>query len=192
MALTVKDTATPLAPPRRPGRPRKSDSEAQAQAQGQLAKRVEGVNGVFQLAGLACMTTGNLADAAAIGQHGPNVSVELAKIAETNEKVGRIIDRLTDMGPYGALVTALMPLVTQILVNHKVMQPGVMGSVPRETLEEGLKAEIALQHMELLRKQKQMHEEAKQMRQMVEAMQAEDDAIRRAQTQDGSSNSQKQ
>jgi hypothetical protein len=101
--------------------------------------RTAAVGGVFQLAGFAAMMTGNLADAGAVGKHAEPITAEIVKLAETDEKIASVVDKLANVGPYGALLTVLVPLVTQILVNHGRIQAGPamaqMGVVPKAILE---------------------------------------------------------
>src|SRR5271166_4624674 len=72
--------------------------------------RAEAVNGIFQLGAAAFMLAKQYADAQAVSDHGENISIELAKIANDNEKMAQLIDKLTTVGPYAGLITAIMPL----------------------------------------------------------------------------------
>jgi hypothetical protein len=128
--------------------------------------RIDAVDGIFQLAGMGCIMVGQLADAGALDMHGHDVSVELAELAEKNETIGKGIDTLLQVGPYAGLVTALMPLVLQLLANHKVVPPEKLSSanvVMPEVLESQVKTALTKQALDALRQQQQMEDELRQM-----------------------------
>jgi hypothetical protein len=104
--------------------------------------RKEAVGGLFQLASFGCVMVGNYADAAAVAEHGDNISREVATLARQNESVAKYIDYLTQAGPYAGLVTACLPLVLQLLANHKRID---YSKVPGLTAPEVLEAKIASQ-----------------------------------------------
>jgi len=112
MALDL--SSTPKAPPRRNAGPRKpAETKPNKQAQ-----RMEGTQGVLQAATLACILSGNYADAGAISKHGPGVMSEAVKLAETNEPVAKVVDFLCLSGPLAGLIAAALPLGLQIAANH--------------------------------------------------------------------------
>jgi hypothetical protein len=92
------------------------------------------------------MMAGQLADAATIPRHWPNVAGEIAELAETNEGVAKGIDYLMTVGPYAGILTAALPMVLQIMANHKrVPAAGLAhaGVVPPEALEAEMLASAA-------------------------------------------------
>jgi len=128
--------------------------------------RIDAVDGIFQLAGMGCIMVGQLADAGALDMHGHDISVELAEIAEKNQTIGKGIDTLLQVGPYAGLVTALMPLVLQLLANHKVVPPEKLSSanvVMPDVLESQVKTALTKQALEALRQQQEMEAELAQM-----------------------------
>ncbi len=132
--------------------------EAPAPVQTLNQKRVEGMLGLSQLVQGVCLMTGQFADAATIGKFGPAVIAEVANIADDNEGVAKPIDFLIKIGPYGALIAAGMPLVFQILANHKVVDASAAlgyGVVPPEVLEAQMKAEMARMQAEAMKQQQQ-------------------------------------
>jgi hypothetical protein len=108
-----------------------------------LEGRAEAVDGILQLGAAVCVLTRNHADAQAIDDHRTDISIECAKVAADNEQFGNLLDRLSNVGPYAGLLTAVMPLALQLAVNHKRMEAGVMGTVSPEVLEAKVKADIA-------------------------------------------------
>jgi hypothetical protein len=109
------------------------------------------------------MMTRQWADAAAIGQHFPPVAQELANIADNNETIAKPIDFLIEVGPYGALITAAMPLVLQIMANHKMIDASQLvsqGVVPPEVLESQMKAQVAQMQARAMREQQQALQDA--------------------------------
>lgn len=128
-------------------------------------KRVDGLNGVGQLAQGLCLMTGGFADAMAIGTHFPPLAKEVANIADSQEIVGKGVDFLIQVGPYGALIAAGMPFVLQIMANHRMIDASRLvsqGVVPPEVLEAQAKAQVAKIQAEALREQQQAIREAKE------------------------------
>lgn len=151
------------APPRKAvGRPRTVQAPATVDTKSMVDKRDEGLQGIAQLIQGICLVTGQYADAATIGQHFPKLSREVAKVAETNEKIAKPIDFLIEIGPYGGLIAAAMPLVMQLLANHKVIPAtGMGGVVPPEVLDAQMRAQITRMQADALREQQAAIREAK-------------------------------
>jgi hypothetical protein len=137
-------------------------------------ERVDAVNGVFQIVGLGCIMTGQFADAGAIDMHGPGIANEVAELAAKNDQVGKVVDSLLTVGPYGALVVAVMPLVMQLLANHKIVPAEKMaagGVVSPTVLEAQVKTAMARQAMEAMQAQREAEQELQDMHARFEAEQ---------------------
>jgi hypothetical protein len=138
--------------------------------------REDAANGIFQLAGFGLIMTKNYADAGALGKHSPKISHELALLSEKNEGVGRVLDYMTEAGPYAGLITAVMPLVLQVMVNHNMLKaegmPGA-GVVAPAALEAQVKADMARQTAEALKAQREAEAE---LRTFAEENQPKSDA----------------
>lgn len=135
-------------------------------------ERLEAVNGFFQLGQWACLCFGDLADAGAIGVHGPNISSEVMHLVEKNNKIAKKLDLLIEIGPYTGIIAAALPFVAQILVNHKIVKAerfANAGVVHPEALEAQMRAQLQMQQMMAMQRQQQMEE---QLRQMQEDMMA--------------------
>lgn len=121
-----------------------------------LERRANGLAGLGQLVQAGCLMFGQYADAAAIGQHFNPIAVELAKIADSNEAVAKPIDFLIEVGPYGALVTAVLPMALQIAANHgwvdasRLMGQGVM---PPAVLDAQMRTQVMQMQAEAVRAQ---------------------------------------
>jgi hypothetical protein len=129
-------------------------------------RRKEALDGVMQLAQFGCLAFGNFADAGAIGLHGPPLVKEGVDLAGKNKAVAAKVDLLIEYGPYAGLVAAALPFVVQILCNHgllKANQWANAGVVSAETLEYQMKATIAEQQMDALRKQREAEEALRKM-----------------------------
>jgi len=127
-------------------------------------RRAKGLMGIGQLGQVTLMMTNQYADAAAIGSHWGPIAKELANVADANEAIAKPIDFLIEIGPYGALVTAIMPLALQIAANHKLINAEMMlgqGVVPPEVLESQMKAQVARMQSEAMKEQQQALEEAR-------------------------------
>ena len=118
--------------------------------------REEAVNGIFQLVQFGAIIFGQYADAGAIGLHGPAISHETATLANQKPGVGKAIDTLLEVGPYAALITAVMPLTLQVLVNHKVLKAeSLVGAnvVTPEALAADVKTSLAKQQSDAMKRQ---------------------------------------
>lgn len=156
------------APPRNarkqaPAAPRKTVKDSRAEA----------VNGLFQLASFGSVMVGNYADSATIAEHGPNISNEVASLAQQNEKIGQWIDYLTQAGPYAGLVTACLPLVLQLLANHKrIDHSKVPGLTDPKVLEVKIQSQMkAAAAMQMQQAQKEQAHYDNVLAQMEQSMQ---------------------
>jgi hypothetical protein len=133
-----------------------------AQPSGKLSFREEAVNGIFQLGAFGLIVAGQPADAGALGKYGPGIAHEAASLAESNDGMAKAIDYITEAGPYAGLLTAAMPLVLQLLANHKVMKAEHLagaGVVPPEALAAEVKADMARQQIQAQRAQAEAEQE---------------------------------
>jgi hypothetical protein len=82
------------------------------------------------------LLTRQYADAATVGTHFPNVARELANLAENYDQLAKPIDLLIQIGPFGALIAAAMPMVMQLAANHNLIDAtsGLGGVVPPKML----------------------------------------------------------
>jgi hypothetical protein len=113
--------------------------------QAKLRENEEAVNGIFGLGAFALMLVKQPADAMAISIHGPGISHEIAVLAETNETFANLIKYITNVGPYAALVTAVMPLAMQLAVNHEKVSADSIpmdGIVSKQTLLDRAQAQM--------------------------------------------------
>ncbi|TDC20615.1 hypothetical protein E1265_21330 [Streptomyces sp. 8K308] len=97
------------------------------------------VLGLFQLPGAALALAGAqrpelLADAIALDAYAPAVADAVAQLAREQPAVAAILDRFMRAGPYGALIGAVAPLVLQLLANHRIVKPGLLGTMPPDVL----------------------------------------------------------
>jgi hypothetical protein len=131
-------------------------------------QRAEAVDGIFQLVGLGCIIVGQYADAGAISVHSPPISIEVAEMADKNEGVAKAVDSLLQIGPYAGLVAVVMPLVLQLLANHRIVSADKLANVnvvKPEILEAQVKTQMAKQAMEALQAQAFAEEELAAMQQ---------------------------
>lgn len=170
--------ASAIPPPRRgPGRPRKQATPVETDTRTIFEKRRDGLNGIAQLGQGALLMGSQWADAAAIGRFFPPIADELAKISETNEFIAKPVDFLIQVGPYGALITAAMPLVLQLMANHNMVNANAvanMGVVAPEVLEAQMKAEVLRMQAEAMQMQRLAMEEAREAQMELEKMLAEE------------------
>lgn len=103
----------------------------------------EGLNGLLQL-GAGITLPFAPADAAAILEHGDNVSEAVADLAISDERIAALLDKVLVAGPYGAVLAAVVPMVAQFAVNHGMLPAGILGTRTPEHLVMGLLGEEAV------------------------------------------------
>lgn len=140
------------APPRRAEKPQEAPREAPRVRRGRkpadtpqkppgpvlgLSKtaRVEGVKGLVQLAAGGCLLAERgvqkpqvklalKADAITLASSADDLAQAVAATCEADEKFARIVDKVCAAGPYGALISAVLSVGTQIARNHGANLPG--------------------------------------------------------------------
>lgn len=74
------------------------------------------------------------ADSVAVSSATPGLAAALAQLAAERPEVAAALDRLMRVGPYSALVAALVPLALQLATNHRIIPAGLLGTVTPEEL----------------------------------------------------------
>jgi cysteine synthase len=127
-----------------------------------LSTRAENVQSIFQMAAAACIMKGYYADAGAIDMHSEGISTEVAKLADTDPKIAKLVDSLGSVGPLGGILMAALPLGMQIAANHGKIDPdrasGLGNVMAPADLEMKIKLEIQKQRAEMLAEIKAMQE----------------------------------
>lgn len=141
MALDLSGATPPPTRPGTSGSKRRTSSKAYEEALAEKrAERADGVNGLFQLGAFGFVMAGQVADAGACAEHGPRIANEAAALAEQNERVAKVVDYVTAIGPFAALFAAVMPFGLQLLLNHGripyVPMLAGMGVLPAEMMEQ--------------------------------------------------------
>lgn len=159
-----------------PARKQAAPSRARTASTTGKNPRAEAVEGIFQLLQATCMLTGQHADAAAIGMHGEPIAREVASLADENESVANVVDSLQMVGPYTALLAAVLPFAMQILANHgRIDHTKVTSVTDPKVLESRMQVAMERQAMEQLA---QEQEELALLRQAQERMNTVSDAMR--------------
>lgn len=86
------------------------------------------------LAGIGTRNRKFLADAATCTIYVPPVVEAVNEIAQENEQVAAICERITAIGPWGLVVGPLVVMTAQILVNHGVVPVGIAGTSDPEAI----------------------------------------------------------
>lgn len=147
-----------------------SSTATKAPKESTLTKdRAEALTSLGQFAQVPLIATKQFADAGAVSMYWPGVATELAKLAETQPAIAKLVDPLMQVGPYSAIIMAVLPFVLQIGVNHKMVSPGAMGTVPATTLSSQVEASLARQELEALTIQRDAEKEAAEMRAEIAA-----------------------
>lgn len=69
-----------------------------------------------------------LADAAVIEAYTPPIVEAVNDLALQRPEVAAVLDRIVKVGPYGAIIAAVVPMAMQLLANHNVVPAGVAGT----------------------------------------------------------------
>lgn len=141
-------SSAPQAPPSRAGTTRTASTPRQTRANSKVSEREDALHGIVQLAGMGLIIAGQHADAGAVNLHGPGIAHEFAALSEKNEKIARGIDYITEAGPYAGVVMATMPLVLQLLANHKILRAEALtgaGVQSPDAIAATVKADLARQ-----------------------------------------------
>lgn len=138
--------------------------------------RVTGLQGLAQLAQATLLVVNQYADAATIGRYGPELSSELAKLADQYEVVAKPIDKLIQVGPFAGLIAVVVPMTMQIMANHKIISPGNMLGAriePPEALETQMRMEVTKLQLEAARQQREAMEETRRLQAEMEKLEKE-------------------
>lgn len=101
----------------------------------------EGIAGLLSLPATALYVAGTagkepnlalIADANAIAVATPKIAVAVSDLANERPEIAAVLDKILKVGPYGALLTAVVPMVAQIMANHNVIPAGVAGTKSAE------------------------------------------------------------
>lgn len=124
-------------------------------------KRKQALDGLGQVASFGLIAAKQYADAATIGAHFGDVADEVVKLADSNEKVAKAIDYLTEVGPYAGLITAALPMVMQLLCNHKLLDhEKIPGASDPQLLEMEMQTQMRKQALEQMREARQARADA--------------------------------
>jgi hypothetical protein len=112
-----------------------------------------GIQGLMQIpaAALGAMGMRDKAfalDGAAIAMHTPQIAEALNDLAQDNLAVAAALDKILSVGPYGAILGAVLPLVAQIAANHRALPDQItqgMGAMPVEQFEQFVIGQSGLQ-----------------------------------------------
>lgn len=143
--MPIDKSSIAAAPPAKTRKPTASTTVAKT------PEREEAINGFGQIGQGILIALGKYADAGTIGMHWPNVSREVAKLADTQETIAKLVDPLLQVGPYAALIAVTMPMIMQFAVNHGMASAGAMGTVSKDMLESQIKARLAEMELAALR-----------------------------------------
>jgi hypothetical protein len=150
-------TKTQPSAPNKRRQPRTSSAQPQqpnTSVMSELAqKRKDDMDGFLQLGVALCVFAKQYPDAGAIAMHGGQLTRALARRADQEEKLGKILDYLGVIGPYSEILAAALPLALQLAANHgRVPAEAVaqFGVVPPQMLETKVKLEIKQQQAKML------------------------------------------
>lgn len=164
--MAVDLSSAPKAPPRNARQSRPTTNVVDSYRSPKAKDRQDAADGIFQLACFGLVMGHQYADAGAIGKYGPNIAKELATLADKNDGVAKLLDYLTEAGPYAGLITATMPLVIQLMVNHKMLKAEHVagaGIVDPAALSAEVRADMARQTAVALRKQQEAEAELRNL-----------------------------
>jgi hypothetical protein len=168
MAVTVTASAAKAPPVKTPRAAKTTPPSADV-----TATREKALTEIASIPIAVCIAMGNLADAGTIEIYWPMFSRELAKLAESQEGIGKWIDPLTRIGPYTGILTVAAPMAMQFAVNHGRGTVGAMGTVSPQVLAAQIELRIAKLEAEALRQQLEAEQQARETRAEIEKARAE-------------------
>jgi hypothetical protein len=101
----------------------------------------EGVEGLLQIPAMALSFVSPV-DGFSVAHHTPPISKAVADLAIERPEVAAALDKVLAVGPYGALIGAVLPLVVQLAHNHDMVPAPMakaMGATPKKDIERHLK-----------------------------------------------------
>lgn len=117
------------APKRKPGRPAKAEQARTTSAAATVlddGQRAQGVAGLVQLAAGAALMAGKAthkaaytADAVTLASSADQIADACVQTAKADARFAAALDRVCAVGPWGALITVGVSVVSQIARNHK-------------------------------------------------------------------------
>jgi hypothetical protein len=126
---TKKSATAPRAPGRRPGpKPGSAATRKAPDYRPAVVGLLQIPTTLLAMAGAA----GNpvlAADAAVLDAGTPALAEAVHQVASAEPRVAQLLDKLTTAGPYAAIFAATTPIVMQLLANHRVVPPGMFGTV---------------------------------------------------------------
>lgn len=124
-------------------------------------QRESAMLGLFQGAQALCLFARQYPDAVAIGHHAPPIAHEVSVLAAADDNVAKAVDSLLVVGPYTALVMAVLPLALQLAVNHKILPAGkVPGTTDPRVLGASMEAELTQHAADMLQEANLAKQEA--------------------------------
>lgn len=166
MAAPVEDVP---APPKRPetlnddkqSRPKRAPKAARSRVQAPKAtqaktspeldaQRSDGIKGLVQMAAVGClMMDGKTpddniafkADAVTLANSADALASACVETAKANPGFARIVDKVTQAGPYAALVSVTLSIGAQLARNHGVKAGEMLGARPPESVLQDLEQE---------------------------------------------------
>lgn len=110
------------------------------------AQRSDGIKGLVQMAAVGCLMAdqrtddSNIAfkaDAVALSNSADALASACVDTAKANPGFARLIDKVTQVGPYAALVGVTMGLAAQLAANHGIAAGKMLGGKdPEEVLKD--------------------------------------------------------
>ena len=107
----------------------------------QHSRYAEGVRGLLQIPAMG-LSLVNPVDGFCVAQHTPNIAGAVADLAIERPEVAAALDRVLSVGPYGALIGAVLPLAIQLMHNHGAVPETMataMGATPKKDIERHLR-----------------------------------------------------
>ncbi len=139
----AKGTATSPRVTGRPAAPRPTRRGGSQRARAAAPDYRAGVTGILQIPAFVLASAGRLNpaleyDGIAVATHTPAIAEALNALALEEPRVAAVLDKVLSVGPYGALLGALVPLAAQIAVNHKKIPAGTLGTAEPEAMKASL------------------------------------------------------
>jgi hypothetical protein len=90
--------------------------------------------GLLGAAGAGLQRPELVADAATIMTAAPALAEGVHQLAGQEPRIAAVLDRVLAAGPWGALISAMVPMIAQLAANHGIIRPGMLGTRTRDEM----------------------------------------------------------
>jgi len=88
----------------------------------------------LMIGGAALQNVSMTADGWLLADRAGPIATAMGDIAAQDARIAAALEKVAEVSPYAALTAAVMPAIPQLLVNHGVLRPGIMGTIDPQAI----------------------------------------------------------